>query len=384
MDFAGKKNREFRQLSQLAGVRISDDFNTIREWRTKEGGGVFACSVDQHIVGRGFDTIIVDDPLGSAVDADNGVKRDEVDKAIRFLMTRLHPGGSIIINASPFHQDDPIGRRKREPGWLDVSAPAIIHDPGRRPLWPERWSLADLDKMRQELAVDDPAERTWSAQWMCDPQPPGLAEIHDPYLYTKIPDWGFRIGYGADLAFTQGATSDWAAFVAMKITGGKGYVLEVARTKLDAHMIESTLKAFTAKYGRGPIYSYMSGPEVGFARLMRERGLPFVNMLARWNKAVRNHRTVDRHNAGDIQWPANAPWLPDVMRRAKSLRFNEKDVGDDEWDALASVCDAMLGGVGAGSVKTMGRSYEGLLNSAGGRNREQTEPKGFWRWDGRG
>jgi predicted phage terminase large subunit-like protein len=362
-DFAGKKNREFRSLAKLAGVTLSEDFNTIKEWRTKEGGGVFACSVGQHVIGRGFHTVLVDDPIGSARDADDAEIRNNVDAAIRFLTSRVHPGGSVIINASRFHTDDPHGRRLLESSihWDEVTAPAIRYEGEKRSaLWPDRWSLEALDKMRAELAVDDPQERTWWAQFMGDPRPPGIDKFGPPTFYTKIPDWSFRIAYGADLAYSQGAHSDFFAMVAIKVCGTKAFVLEIERTKLDAHMIESTCRAMQTRHGTGPIFSYVSGPEVGMVRLMRERGLPFVPLRARYNKLVRAERTIKRWNDGQVMVPADAPQMKPALHRIASFRGDEKDSGDDEVDALVSVCDGAMGGVASGTVKTIGKSYAGF------------------------
>lgn len=367
-DFAGKKSREFRNLAKEAGVELSTDFNTIKEWRTTAGGGLFACSVGQHVIGRGFSDVIVDDPLGSAEEADDPERRAEVDAAIRFLTTRVHPGGSVVINASRFHPDDPIGARLSDEAikWEHVQAPAISYRGDERlALWPTRWTLALLDMKRAELKVGDPNERTWFAQYMGDPQPEAQNLFGAPTFWTELPTWGYRICHGVDFAYTDAPGSDFFAAMTGRIYGHKLYILNVQRHRLDATLLESTCKAILAKYGRAPMWSYQAGPEIGLSRLLMQRGVPVGIMPARYNKLVRAQKTIRRWNDGEILVPGDVeanPWQPGFLHRLSLFRGHERD-RDDEVDALASAADAMLGGatMAGERVASVRKPYSGLL-----------------------
>ena len=200
----------------------------------------------------------------------------------------------------------------------------------------------------------------WWAQFQNDPKPIGSDLFREPTFYSTLPPWSFRPGYGADLAYTTGATSDWFASVAAKVYGRKVFILDVQRHKLDAPLIESTLKRMLSQYGQGTIYSYMSGPEVGLAKLLRERGVPMQPLHARYNKLVRAQRTIRRWNEGDIVVPEGAAWLKGFLHRVSCFRGNDHDEGDDEVDALVSLCDGMVGSTGDGVIKTVGPAYSGL------------------------
>jgi predicted phage terminase large subunit-like protein len=369
-DFSGKKSREIRNLAKAAGVVLSKDFDTIREWRTVEGGGLFACSVGQHVVGRGFDVIIVDDPLGSSDEADDPERRDEVDAAIRFLTTRLHPGGSILINASRFHPADPIGVRMVDEviKWEHVEAPAFSVDSAgvRHALWPERWPLEALDRKRAELKVSDPNERTWFAQYMGDPQPESQNLFGPATIYDVLPTHAHRVVHGVDFAYTDAPGADFFSAMTGRIYGHKLYIVEVQRHRLDATLLESTCRAILNKYGRAPMWSYQSGPEIGLSRLLVQRGIPVVPMQAKYNKLVRAQKTIRRWNDGEILVPLamNCPWQPGFLHRVSLFRGHEKD-RDDEIDAVVSAADAMLGGAPNASMRDLGiqgrRPYQGFL-----------------------
>lgn len=361
--------KRVRRLADTAGVGPVVGYNTIEQWRNKEGGGMVIMSAEQSRLGEDVHGVFFDDPLDEHASYEQA-RRDSVDETISHYTARcMRRGkpGPVLGVMSRWHPDDPIGRRLlREQAalpWSYIHKPAVIDDglPTERAFAPEVWPLSALKKMRAELAEQDPTERIWWAQLQGDPKPVGFAKFRpDVARWTTLPDWTFRLAYGADLAFTQTGTSDYFALVVMKVMGTKAFVLEVMRTRLDAHLIESTCKAFQNKYGRGPIYTYVSGPEVGMVKLMRERGLPFVPMKARYNKLVRAERTIKRWNDGAIALPADAPWTRGFLHRAEMFRGEEKGHDDDEIDALVSVCDGCMGGAAAGVVKTLGTSYQGI------------------------
>ena len=364
--------KELRDLCKRMGVKVDKGYDTIASWRTEEGGGCDVMSAQQSRLGADVDVLIVDDPFESDHECDRPEVREAVDRTIEHYTMRLSRGGSCVLVMSRFHVDDAIGRRltRTAERWTYVHKCAITEGPNGEEiaLAPDVRTVEEMRIIRAALRETDPGERLWWAQWQNDPKPTTSDLFRDPTLYDSLPEWSYRIGYGADLAFTSGASSDWAAFVAAKVCGTECYILEVQRHKLDAHLIESTTKAMQAAWGYGPIFSYMSGPEVGMARLMRERGLPFVAMSARYNKLVRAQRTIKRWNDGKIAVPAGAPWLKGFLHRVSCFRGNDHDEGDDEVDALVSLTDGMMGGAAAGQVKTLGKSYAGM--GGGGSARE--------------
>lgn len=361
--------KRVRKIAEAAGVGAIPGYNTIEQWRNLQGGGMVVMSAEQSRLGEDVHGVFFDDPLDEHASYEQA-RRDAVDETISHYtarcMRRGRPGPVLGV-MSRWHPDDPIGRRLlREQAalpWVYIHKPAIMDEglPSERAFAPDVWPLAELKKMRLELAEQDPTERIWWAQLMGDPRPAGFALFrHDPVRWQTLPDWPYRLAFGADLAFTSGEGSDYFAIAVAKVMGTKAYLLEVMRCRLDAHLIESTCKAFLNKYGRGPIFTYVSGPEVGMVRVMRERGIPFVQMKARYNKLVRAERTVKRWNDGNVAVPADAPWTRGFLHRVEMFRGEEKGHDDDEIDALVSLCDGAMGGVAAGVVKTLGKSYTGI------------------------
>lgn len=344
--FSERNGREMRQLVTLAGVPHKErDHWTVSEFRNSAGGTVYVGSTDQEHQGRGADVVIVDDGL-SWIDRDDAAKRDQVDDAISYMTTRLHPGGSVVIVGSRSHPDDPIGRRieGRARAWTHVSAPAII-DEGlvtERALWPEVRSIAELRQIRAEL-TERGDQRVWEAQYQGRPRASVDEFFRDPVRYDSLPaHGGFRVVYGVDFAYSPTRRSDWFALVVMRVYGGTAYVLEVVRMRADLPTLLAALRHATATHGRGPIYSYVSGPEWGAIQFAMASGIHIQGMPARYDKRTRAEKTRERWNAGRVMVPQKAPWLDGFLQRVAAFTGNPQDSGDDEIDALVSGCDGAL------------------------------------------
>jgi predicted phage terminase large subunit-like protein len=360
LEAAQGRSKRLRQLAEAANVGPAKGTNTIAHWQNDQGGGVVVMSASQSKIGYNCHALVVDDPIDEDAASDARI-RDEVDKAIAHYTARcMRRGkpGPVFILMSRWHPDDPIGRRLARGGWTYIHHPAIIDEglPTERAFAPLVWDLPALRDMREELKGADPTERIWFAQLMGDPRPEGADHFREPTRYAVLPTWASRTVMGCDFAFSRSDSADWFAACVLKIFSNHAYLLEMRRERLDPNLIESTLKAMQHKYGRCPIYSYQSGPEIGLTNVLLERGVPISRMHARYNKLVRAERTIRRWNDGNISVPEDAlePWAAGFLHRVQSFRGHEND-SDDEVDALVSACDGGWGGGVGSTPKTLGR-----------------------------
>lgn len=358
--------KRIRQIARETPIGPARGYDQISDWRNEQGGGVVVMSAEQSRLGYNCGCLIADDPLDE-FGAEDPKVREAVDHTLLHYgartMRRGKPG-PVLILMSRWHPDDPIGRRLQRTAavWEYIAKPVIIDEgePSERAFAPDVWDLPALKAMRAELAEKDPTERLWHAQLMGNPKPLGNDLFGPATYYSALPTWGFRKAFGVDLAYTSTEGNDWFARCAGRMYGPKMYLLDVTRHKIDAHLIESTCKADINKYGRAEFFSYMSGPEVGMAKVLRERGVPIAKMQARYNKLVRAQRTIKRWNTGDILVPSDGLWVPGFLHRLSCFRGREKDTDDDEIDALVSMCDGNMGGSSGNKVKTLGRAYGGF------------------------
>lgn len=319
--------------------------NIILDWKNKFTGGVVWMSAKQSALGKDVDILIVDDPL-SELDANDAAIRDAVDHAIAHYTMRAT--GSVLLVMSRWHPDDPVGRRmnRSEVTWEYIHHRAIETDANgvESAFAPAVMPLAEIKRRRREASEADPGELLWYAQWQNEPRAALDSKVRQPMRYTEVPTWpGFRYAMGVDLAYKAGERSDYFALVVVKFYQLRGFIVEVVREKPDFHMMLHALQQRWERYGRCPIFSYIAGPEIGAIRYFTDKGVPIQGLPARWSKAYRAQNTIQRWNDGNLLVPERAPWVNGFVARAMMFTGNEKDRDDDEWDALVSVCDAILG-----------------------------------------
>ena len=82
--------------------------------------GMTTAGVGGAITGRGADLLIIDDPVKSVEDAESQTYRDRAWEWWRGVaLTRLEPGGAVILVMTRWHEDDLAGRILQEDasGW---------------------------------------------------------------------------------------------------------------------------------------------------------------------------------------------------------------------------------------------------------------------------
>jgi predicted phage terminase large subunit-like protein len=170
------------------------------------------------VTGKGADLLIIDDPH-SEQEAALAAGNPEIYQKVYEWYTsgprqRLQPGGAIVIVMTRWGEADLTGRvlqdaLKREKGeeWELIELPAIM--PSGNPLWPEFWSIDELEALKEELPVSK-----WNAQYQQKPTGEEGALVkrewwkiwereRPPNCEYVIQSW--------DTAFTKSERSDYSA-----------------------------------------------------------------------------------------------------------------------------------------------------------------------------
>jgi len=156
-------------------IELQADSKSASRWGTNKDGEYFAIGVGGALAGRGADLFIIDDPH-SEQDAKLG-------KASVFLpawewfqsgpLQRLMPGGAIVVVMTRWSKLDLTGqivdqmvKNDEVDQWEVVEFPAILEDKDgyEVPLWPEFWSIEELQARRAALDI-----RYWNAQYLQNP-----------------------------------------------------------------------------------------------------------------------------------------------------------------------------------------------------------------------
>jgi len=157
---ADKLSRDIRTLYRDRGGEISKYRDTASEWETVNGGGVRAVGIGTGVASVNADLILIDDPIGSRVEAESLALRGQVWDAItNDLLARCEPHTAVLFTMSRWHVDDPAGRLidQQRDRWhiIDLPGRAEPDDPlGRdehEPLWDDLRDSEWLDEKLVEL-----------------------------------------------------------------------------------------------------------------------------------------------------------------------------------------------------------------------------------------
>ena len=198
-------------------VALQADSKAAGRWATNYAGEYFAIGVGGAVTGKGADLLIIDDPHSEQEATLAEVNPEIYDKTYEWYTSgprqRLQPGGAIAIIMTRWSKKDLTGQvlkaaaQRSGEEWEVIEFPALL--PSGRPLWPEFWSLKELEALKLELP-----NAKWQAQYQQSPTSDVSAIIkrewwqiweHDdpPYCEFKIQSW--------DTAFLKTERADYSA-----------------------------------------------------------------------------------------------------------------------------------------------------------------------------
>lgn len=202
-------------------------------------GGMDAMGVLGGATGKGAHLLNCDDLIKNREEAESEVIRDKVwDAFTDDLLTRLEPGGAVILNATRWHMDDPNGRTIKQlkhiygNRMVHLRFPAIAEEDdvlGRKAgeaLWPARYPIDVLKRIESTMGG-----YSWSALYMQNPTPAegGIFKRAWFHPVDSLPRMVHMVRYW-DLAMSEKTTADYT--VGMKLGQGEDghfYIMDVAR-----------------------------------------------------------------------------------------------------------------------------------------------------------
>lgn len=330
IDFAKEQSLKAAKIAERAFLPL--DRSTMGEWRTPQGGGILWTGRGGQLTGRPVDGVaVIDDPLKNWAEANSPTIRERAVNMVREVIQRLHPGASLILNATRWHQNDPSGYFTRQ-GWKHVNLPAILGT--GEPLWPTARPLWFLEQQRHDVGPHD-----WNALFMGNPQPRENAVFQRLMTYDHLPaEGGYHEAVGFDGAYTESSRADWSVALKGRLYERSRddwaiYVTDAVRVQLEPDLVIQRLK--DAKIRR--VTWRRSGTEKGMAAFMRREGIEVREVQATGDKYVAAQPVAGDWRRGRILFPANAPWLPEVEAEILAFTGSKVDEHDDVVDALGSL-----------------------------------------------
>lgn len=343
-------------------VVISKDQTAADDWTTTLGGGMVCVGVGGSLVGRGADLLIIDDPIKNDQEANSQVYRDRMWnwwQASAF--TRLQPNGVVVVVCTRWHEDDLIGRLKKEDRqsrwtFLNIAAIAEPGDPlGRAPgapLWPDQWKDDDPDYSIRQGSM---SPYWWSAQFQGSPTPEGGGIIQRDWFrfYRTLPDDCDLWIQSWDPALLDTSSSDYWAGQVWARRGADLYLVDSARGHYNLAQAVGIIRSWALKYPKATaklIERTAMGPAIIQTLQHELPGIipwpPLKDRTLKGSKRSRVEAIVPVLMAGNVHLPENSDgtkprWVWELVEECAAF---DKGAYDDQVDALSQSISFLLPG----------------------------------------
>ena len=338
-DFATSWGRKARNTILTCGIdmNLSEDLATAGRWELQEGGGMVTVGFGGPLTGRGADLLLIDDPIKNRADANSQVQRDHLyDWWTSTARTRLEPGGSIIVIMTRWHDADIVGRlvREHDEPWEHIRLPAIaeesddLREEGEA-LWPARYDLAELSKVRQAVGPED-----WACLFQQRPtlREGGLFKFNWWNTYNAVPDTIGEVFQFWDTAYKTGQHNDYSACVTLGYDRDSYYVLNVWRDRVDYPTLTRVAQVLYRQYMPSRVFveDAASGQSL-IQSLKKETNLPVIPVKVDSDKVSRANAVTGTVEAGKVYIPTQAQWLGDFV---DEMAMFPNGAHDDQVDAF--------------------------------------------------
>ena len=250
-DLAESFSRSTKTVLKNLKVEFGD-VDGYGEWQLANGSSYYAVGVGGAVEGRGFNYIIIDDPIRTREDAESELIRNKVWQWFtETVWGRREPGCKVVIIMSRWHEDDIVGRLKEGAFYPDlvkvVTLKALAEEDdilGRDidcPLWPERYSFNDLDQER----LNNP--RNFYSRFQNTPisSTGSVFSGLDKMLTRPLAhvDLLWRCAIAFDPASSDGTKNDFTAMCRIWKPDNGPYYIELKRVRLTTHMRNEWIKS---------------------------------------------------------------------------------------------------------------------------------------------
>ncbi len=344
-------------------VSLRADSQAAGRWNTSAGGDYFAIGVGGAVTGKGADILIIDDPHSEQEAALAEINPEIYDKVYEWYTSgprqRLQPGGSIIIVMTRWSKKDLTGQvvksasQRGGDDWEVIEFPAIL--PSGNPLWPQFWSLKELQALKEELP-----NQKWMAQYMQNPTSEQSAivkrewwqiweEDSPPHCDFVLQSWdtAFEKNNRADYS----ACTTWGVFYQPDDTGisqANIILLNAFRDRLEFPSLKKKAIEEFKEWDPDSIIIEKKATGAPLIYEMRSMGIPVQEFTpGKGNdKISRLNAVADLFASGRV-WVPNTQWAEEVVDEVASFPGGEHD------DYVDSVSLAMMRFRRGGYIRTL-------------------------------
>jgi len=335
--------------SIFPNVGLQADSKAAGRWATNQGGDYFAIGVGGTVTGKGADLLIIDDPHSEQEAAIAASNPEVYDKVYEWYSSgprqRLQPGGAIVVVMTRWSKRDLTGRilqsatEREGDKWDVISFPAIL--PSDRCLWPEFWSMKELQALKEELPVSK-----WNAQYQQQPTSEEGALVKREWWREWEPERPPQCEFviqSWDTAFTKNERSDYSACTTWGVfyrdeDPNDANIILLDAFKARMEFPELKQKAFEMYKEWEPDAFIVEAKAAGSPLIfeLRRMGIPVSEFTpTRGNdKIARLNAVTDLFASGKI-WAPSRRWAEEVIEEMAAFpNSDHDDLVDSSTQAL--------------------------------------------------
>ncbi len=324
------------------GIETAGDWAAVQSWDIDgHRGGYVSAGVGGSITGHGADLLLIDDAVASAEEAESEAYRERAwEWFTQTALTRLEPGGAVVLIGTRWHQDDLIGRAlaMAGAGWTHVDLPALDDDGNA--LWPERFDAAALHRIREQIG-----SRAFASLYQQRPSPAeGTILKREWWRHWRdpLPDIEWMI-QAFDTAFKTGQSNDYSVCLTLGLAGGGFYLLDLWRDRVEFPALERAVRDQFVKWSPDEIIVEDAGSgQSVIQQLQRTEDdrltpwqpavvLPITGYRPDKDKLARANAISPYVEGGRVFLPSVASWTDAFVEECAAFPFASHD---DQVDAL--------------------------------------------------
>lgn len=395
--FGRSNKRKLEEFGpELFGIEISKHNASSVNWGIEgHRGGMISGGLGGGVTGEGADLLIIDDPIKNRKEADSITYREVIwNEYQHTLLTRLQPGGAVVMILTRWHEDDLAGRvLEDEPDeWRVIKLPCEAEDDdllGRNPgefLWPEygfdeEWGINRKREVGSRawnaLYQQRPApsggailKRHWWKFWCHHGQASQLRAITMPVTQSsdgrqelieiypiELPENFDMIAQSWDMAFKSSEESSFVVGQVWGRSGADSFLLDQFRNQTGFPGTVQAVLNMSAKWPEARtkwIEDAANGPAV--IQMLKKRVSGLIPVRPMGSKEARGHAVSPEVEAGNVYLPhpAIAPWVMGLIEECATAPFGSHD---DQYDALTQ---ALMKLSGRSTLQTFPKEWIGL------------------------
>jgi len=338
-------NEVYREI--FDHTALADDSKAKDEFRTAQGGIVYATGAEGSITGYGAGkmratfggAIVIDDPH-KAGEANSAIMRQNV---IDWFSTTMEsrknsPDTPIIVIMQRLHESDLsgwlLGGGNGE-HWDHLCIPAV-NEQGES-FWPEQFPLDMLERLKASNSY------VYAGQYLQTPAPLGGGVFKEEWLryWTTLPKIEYCMIY-SDTAHKTGQENDRSWFQLWgKGKDGNAYLIDMIMGRWESPQLLANAKAFwdkcrataPATVRKLKIEDKASG--IGLVQQLKQEGIPVEGIPRNRDKLTRGYDTAPMVEAGRVYLPERHPALSDMLHEISLFPVaSHDDAVDPFMDAI--------------------------------------------------